>query len=838
MAQTEQQAVTKFHTYLKEVYKQQPPPCITEWPLTTDEDFKYIDLDITLIENDHSEIVHLDEIFQRIPAYNRGRVLLQGFAGSGKTTLVWKASKKWASSKSFTEFELFIKLELNDPDIQEAKILEDIVPCLVEDDRRQIASYITKCDGKKVAFMLDGWDQFQQCQDSYIIKLVRGEVLTSASVLVTSRNQSLCTFHSPATMVLSGFTRDQISQLLKSIPLAPAEFQTLFGLCSHPLNAAIVSYVLDKRKLLQFKVPSTNTRLMMYFMHHCLLRYVHHEKDADIYHVNFQQLLDPAEQARFSKLCDLAFNAVEKQKTVFTSRDLQAHDIDPENSAELLGLIRNNFRGYYEFNHQTIQELLAAYCIHHMYDQQNPHLHEYIKYLLKRDPTTMVVPFCAGLSHPAFKDTLHTILDDFEFPDSNSIMPAVKDGSHPAQCKRLLTVVKAIYEAQSPELCTILAERADKFPIHVVHKSPSLTFWHNVEEPQYYLQIGYFLANITSLDINICVDFGANTFHTFSAGLFAHYLLQAAEEKVQLLKIDLNLGKEVEKGAVAVIAKLICKTSLISGLRLGWYHSETNAGCVLSCLIESIFASTSLKSLYFRDDLLRKQHVWYLILLISCSRHLKRLHLGRNYHIGIGVSLLAIPLKQNNTLTHLNLSECGVGPSQLRCLQESLKTNSTLEYLNISFNPFSVSDLFDFLQTINNSGNPSLQVLVHSHRFTDNLRVVIEAIAGAINFNRAIEHLPELRLPHASLQIPGRKQVSEFYKQTPFIANVNMMASVIDEVDEPGSTHGEPPPILDVMETVLSAISSSTGAQQSDSQTFQTLTICEDSSGTIHINTQ
>ena len=256
-------------------------------------------------------------------------------------------------------------------------------------------------------------------------------------------------------------------------------------------------------------------------------------------------------------------------------------------------------------------------------------------------------------------------------------MPALKDESHPAQCKQLLTVVKAIYEAQSTELCTILAERVNKFPIHVVHQSPSLTFWH-IEAHVHYLHIGYFLANITSLDIKICVDLGANKLHTFSAGLFAQCLLQSAEKKAQLLKIDLNLGKEVEKGAVAVIARLIHETSLFSGLRLGWCHPERNSGRVLSCLIESILVSKSLKSLYFRDDLLTKQHVWYLILLISCSRHLKLLHLARNYHIGIGVSLLAIPLKQNNTLKHLNLSDCGVGPSQLRCLQESLTTNSTL----------------------------------------------------------------------------------------------------------------------------------------------------------------
>lgn len=839
MAQTENQAVEDFRTYLKEVYTKQPAPCITEWPLDTNNAFEYIELAIDLIERDGRKRVHLDEIFQCIPACNRGRAFLQGSAGSGKSTLVWRASKKWASGDSFTEFELFIALELNDPALQEAEILEDIVRSLDKDNRRGIAAYIKRCNGKKVAFLLDGWDQFQQCQHSYIIKLVKGEVLTSASVLITSRNNPISfPFHSPAFMVLLGFTKDQISRYLVSRPFTPVEFQTLIGLCSHPLNAAIVKYLynLNGEKISQPIV--TNTDLMMYLIHHCLLRHVHHEKDADIYHENLQQLMDMEEEIRFNRICKLAFDTIQKQKTLLTIRDLQAYNIHPENSTELLGLIRKktiHFRDYYEFNHETIQELLAAFCIHKMYQQQNPQVHEYLNYVLETNPTSMVVPFCAGIFHTTFKDTLHTILNDFIFPPSIPRgFDAVSEQTHLSRCNRLLTIVKAIYEAQSPELCHVLAERVGKFPIHVVHQSPSLTFWQDIQDPLLYLHVGYFLVNISSLAMNICVDFGLNIFCTLSANLFAYPLLQQAEKKkTQLLKIDLNIGEEVEAGAVAVIAQLICKTSLISGLRLAWYRSETNSGHVLRSLIGSVLVSTSLKYLYFRGDLLTKQHVWYLILLLSCSKHLKLLSLRGNYDIG--VSLLAIPLKHNDTLTHLMLSSCGIESSQLECLGESLKTNSTLEYLDVSYNPFSSDDLLNFLSTILNSRNPSLQVLKHSHRYTGGHRVTIEIIIGAINFNRAKSHLPELFLPHASLVTPSRDQMSKLYKTRPMVGSVDRMADIIGEADAPGSTLGEPPQILDVIENVGRMFS--TGRSQGTTQSGgTTIAICEDDSG-IHINT-
>ena len=824
MAQTEQQTVKQFCTYLKDVYRQQPPPCITEWPLAIDKAFKYTELDITLIQKDECKSVKLDEIFQSIPICNKGRVFLQGSAGSGKSTLVWRASKKWASEEAFTEFELLITLELNDPALEEAKILEDIVPALLEEDRRDIASYIENCDGKNVAFLLDGWDEFQQCKCSYITKLVRGEVLLSASVLVVSRNHpNLSTsspFLSPATMLLSGFTRDQVLDNLLSSPFVPVDHQVLIGLCSNPLNAAIVNYLLDVEHLSQSSLPSTNTKLMMCFLHHCMLRYAEHEKEADIYHhEDLQQLLGMEEEAKFTKICKLAFSSTLKQKTALSYGDLQAYGIHPENNTELLGLIRKkrfHFHDYYEFNHQTLQELLAAFWIH---VEQN---HQCMKILLERNPTTMVVPFYAGLYCTTFKYILNTIVKDLDFPASIRVSySALEDGSHQAKCNRLLTVIKAIYEAQSPDLCNVLAKRVDRLPIHVVHKSPTFTFWY-IDDQLQYLHIGYFLANISCLAGTICVDiFDPYKLHAFSANLFAYCLLQAAKGKqLNNLKIALNVGSEVEEGAVAVIAKLISKTSLVSGLRIGWCSSKTGSCYALKSLIAAAIVSSSLKELYFREGLLTKQHVWYLILLMSCSKHLKVLHLSEN-DIGVGVSLLALLLKQKrNTLTHLKLSACGIGPSQLRCLRKSLKTNSTLEYLDISFNPFSFCDLIRFLKTILNSRNHSLQVLRHSHRFIDGDRITIELVVGAINCSRELKNLPYLRLPHAgeATALVGGNEVGNYYKRTPLTKNVDMMASVIDEVDEPGSNHGEYPKILDDFEKAMgveTTISSSGGACQS-----------------------
>ena len=849
MAQTEQQAIDEFRTYLELVYSQQPAPCLTEWPLSTDKPFNYVEVDITLIQKDRNRIIHLDEIFHSIPVFNRRRVLLQGPAGSGKSTLAWKASKKWASGESFTEFELFITLPLNDPALHAAKILEDIVPRSLHDElRKNIVSYIKKCDGKKVAFLLDGWDQFQQSKCSYIVKLVRGEVLTLASVVVTARNHTLpFPFHPPASMMLSGFTRNQVLEYLVTLPFAPVEFQILIGLCSHPLNAAIVKEIQQVGRFSESRPPSTSTDLVCDFIRNCLLRFLQHDKDADIlFREELHQFLGREEEGKkFERICKLAFYNVLRQKRVLAIGDLQAYNINPENSTELLGLIRKKsflVGDYYEFIHETIQEFLAALC---MVVEKNQHRDQCLLSILERNPSTMVVPFYAGLSHTAFKDTLFTVLKDFEFPDcSAATIPALEDGSHATQCKRLLTVVKAIYEAQSPNLCNVFAERVDKLPVDFVHGYPQLVFGR-LPEPLQYLHVAYFLANASSLAKRICVVF-SGTLHVLSAELFVHHLLRASERKqLKTLKVYLDLGFEVEEAAVAVIAQLIKKTSIVSGLILGW-SSETNACHALRSLVESVLVSTSLESLYFSRGLFTEQHVWYLILLLSCSKYLKALHLSMNY-LGVGVSLLAIALKHNSTLTDFNLSDCGIGSSQLRRLRKSLKTNLTLKYLDISFNPFPVFDLFKVLESINNSGNHSLQVLRHSHRFTGGDRVIIECLCGGINYVRHNRNLPELRLPHAGEEIAlrGGSPLGELFKRTPLTYNVDLMSSTIHEVDAPGSIHEEPPEILSVFQAVASAISNASTARQSTarqstahqstSTTSQTITICEDDSG-IHIN--
>ena len=44
------------------------------------------------------------------------KILLEGVAGSGKTTISWHACQQWAKGNMFQEFEFVIHLSLADPE--------------------------------------------------------------------------------------------------------------------------------------------------------------------------------------------------------------------------------------------------------------------------------------------------------------------------------------------------------------------------------------------------------------------------------------------------------------------------------------------------------------------------------------------------------------------------------------------------------------------------------------------------------------------------------------------------------------------------------------------------
>ena len=81
--------------------------------------------------------------------------------GGGKSTLALHICHQWARGASWlARFDVVIIAYLRDEAIQNAKILDDILPARNKEMSQNIASQLQATDGSNVLFIFDGWDEF------------------------------------------------------------------------------------------------------------------------------------------------------------------------------------------------------------------------------------------------------------------------------------------------------------------------------------------------------------------------------------------------------------------------------------------------------------------------------------------------------------------------------------------------------------------------------------------------------------------------------------------------------------------------------------------------------
>ena len=107
------------------------------------------------------------------------KVLVEGDAGIGKTTLCIALSEDWANGKLFQKFEILLLLHLRWRRIASAGSLLDLLKLLHPSQRvcELVAEYIEDDDGK-VLIIADGWDELSKenrSEGSFLYELLFGE---------------------------------------------------------------------------------------------------------------------------------------------------------------------------------------------------------------------------------------------------------------------------------------------------------------------------------------------------------------------------------------------------------------------------------------------------------------------------------------------------------------------------------------------------------------------------------------------------------------------------------------------------------------------------------------
>ena len=152
-------------------------------------------------------------------------ILVEGAPGVGKTTLAWELCRQWREGNLLQKWELVVFIQLRNQRIRCAESLEQFLHHPDPDTCNKVCKQLQQELGDGVMLVLDGFDELSDQQRtgmSFISRLLRGDILPKATLLITSRplatvslNQLLP--HEPDQHIeVVGFSEDDIEAYINS----------------------------------------------------------------------------------------------------------------------------------------------------------------------------------------------------------------------------------------------------------------------------------------------------------------------------------------------------------------------------------------------------------------------------------------------------------------------------------------------------------------------------------------------------------------------------------------------------------------------------------------------
>ena len=262
------------------------------------------------------------------------KVLVEGDAGIGKTTLCITVSEDWANGKLFQQFELVLLLPLRMKAVASAGSLPELLKLLHPSPRLcdSVARYLEDEEGESVLIIADGWDELGESdrqEGSFLYQFLFSHRFCLMSVVVTSRPSASAPLRElpdiDRFVEVHGFSKEHIVEYIQS------EFTSDQGkadrlreqlednplvesVCSVPLNSAIVCHLW---RTLEEALPTTMTELYTKILNILIFR-------------NVRKCDSKKSASELSKikslpvdLCEFAFEALEKDQLVFSEEDAE-----------------------------------------------------------------------------------------------------------------------------------------------------------------------------------------------------------------------------------------------------------------------------------------------------------------------------------------------------------------------------------------------------------------------------------------------------------------------------------------------------------------------------------
>ena len=269
------------------------------------------------------------------------KVLIEGDAGIGKTTLSISLSEDWAHGERFQEFELLLLLSLRQKEVASAGSLRELLKLFHSDPEvcESVARYLEKEEAENVLIIADGWDELgesERREGSFLYQLLF-EMFPFMSVVVTSRPSASAPLHNlpciDRFVEVSGFSKDDIKEYIKSEfsgdqekachLLEQLEHNPLIeSTCSVPLNCVIVCHLCHQYTL-GVSFPSTMTQLYTKLILYVVCRNLRRLKTygPTFSMSSFDELPEGLQQSWWL-LCQFACEALDKYEIIFSKKEL------------------------------------------------------------------------------------------------------------------------------------------------------------------------------------------------------------------------------------------------------------------------------------------------------------------------------------------------------------------------------------------------------------------------------------------------------------------------------------------------------------------------------------
>ncbi|XP_065888438.1 protein NLRC3-like [Dysidea avara] len=625
-------------------------------------------------------------------------ILVEGLPGIGKSMLLQEISYKWSTKQLLQKFKLLLLVQLRNPAVQQASLVDDLLSLFCKRDRKAVeistacSQYFFSNSGKDLALLFDGFDEFSEHlqKDSLVADILKRQVLPHCGLVVSSRPHASVKLREVATVRVDilGFAEEErklyIEQSLKGHPQKVKELTdyldshlTINGLCYVPFIMVALLYLYDQG------IPLPHSSVELYHRFICLTICRHlaksgHPLENDV--TNLADLPEPYNTI-VKQLAKLSLKALNDNKLIFTLKEVKTtcpgitatpgaiNGFGLLQAVQHFGVTAKTMT--FNFSHFSIQEFLAAYHV-----AQLPTREELIVLREKfwNDIHANMFSIYTTLTkgqRPAFRQFLRqeqpSILQSFSGGrDEAAIVVSQKFLDEQIKCLRLFRCFK---EAGDEEICRSITN-SKCFDNKVINLRWTSLSPYDIECVTLFLTCSPH-KEWKELNLSFC--------HIQDIGLRIIYRdLMSHNVTIKILNLWSN---GFTRSSSSFISDLIIHCR-VEELNISGNHTIGEDPALYNMLTHP---SSRLVTLNMMSTSLSSPSAITLFTALSKGNKLKELYIINNPITDEACDVIATTMKNNTSLVRLGMSVNKISGEAAQHLLQALYNNDTLEALGLLY---------------------------------------------------------------------------------------------------------------------------------------------------------